>query len=154
MASSSKHTRRPCSSPCLGHSHPHGTNTRIEARRYLDMLHWNTCFVLHRLHHSYGSYHHPCSHTHHSSAQHLPGFIANIDAIRAKGVEAVYCLSVNDRFVMRAWAENTPGTYPDHGTFHAHFYPDHGTFHTHFYPDHGTYFYPDQGTFLNRYFSP
>lgn len=43
------------------------------------------------------------------SAQHLPGFIKHMDEIKAKGVEDVYCLSVNDKFVMRAWAENTEG---------------------------------------------
>ncbi len=41
--------------------------------------------------------------------QHLPGFIAQADALRSKGVTDIFCLSVNDRFVMRAWAENTPG---------------------------------------------
>ena len=33
-----------------------------------------------------------------------------MEALKAKGVEAVYCLSVNDKHVMRAWAESTPGT--------------------------------------------
>ncbi|MBP5858341.1 peroxiredoxin [Marivibrio halodurans] len=40
------------------------------------------------------------------SAKHLPGFIGNIDAIKAKGVDAVACLSVNDPFVMGAWAKD------------------------------------------------
>lgn len=40
------------------------------------------------------------------SAQHLPGFIAQADAIRAKGVDVIYCLSVNDAFVMQAWAKD------------------------------------------------
>jgi glutaredoxin/glutathione-dependent peroxiredoxin len=39
------------------------------------------------------------------SNQHLPGFVANMEAIRAKGVERVACLSVNDPFVMKAWGE-------------------------------------------------
>lgn len=39
------------------------------------------------------------------SAQHLPGFIRNAEAIRAKGVDAIACLSVNDAFVMGAWGE-------------------------------------------------
>jgi alkyl hydroperoxide reductase subunit AhpC len=43
------------------------------------------------------------------SEQHLPGFIKNIGLLREKGVEKVYCLSVNDRFVMRAWAASTSG---------------------------------------------
>ena len=40
------------------------------------------------------------------SAQHLPGFVANAAAIKAKGVDAIYCLSVNDAFVMAAWAKD------------------------------------------------
>jgi peroxiredoxin len=30
-------------------------------------------------------------------------------SLKSKGVDAVYCLSVNDKHVMRAWAENTSG---------------------------------------------
>lgn len=41
------------------------------------------------------------------SAKHLPGFIEKADAIRAKGVDAILCLSVNDAFVMGAWAAAT-----------------------------------------------
>jgi len=37
------------------------------------------------------------------SAQHLPGFIAKASEIKAKGVDAIVCLSVNDAFVMDAW---------------------------------------------------
>ncbi|MGB1884758.1 MAG: peroxiredoxin [Gammaproteobacteria bacterium] len=40
------------------------------------------------------------------SSQHLPGFIQNADAIKAKGVDAIACLSVNDVFVMGAWAND------------------------------------------------
>ena len=40
------------------------------------------------------------------SAQHLPGFVDNSAAFKAKGVDAVYCLSVNDAFVMDAWAKD------------------------------------------------
>src|SRR5207247_2212841 len=39
------------------------------------------------------------------SAKHLPGFIEKADAIRAKGVDRIVCLSVNDVFVMGAWAK-------------------------------------------------
>ena len=37
----------------------------------------------------------------------MPGFLANIDAIKGKGVDTVACISVNDAFVMGAWASNT-----------------------------------------------
>ncbi len=40
------------------------------------------------------------------SAKHLPGFIANADAIRAKGVDTIACVAVNDAFVMGAWAKD------------------------------------------------
>jgi peroxiredoxin len=37
------------------------------------------------------------------SAKHLPGFIQQHGALKAKGVDAIACLSVNDAFVMGAW---------------------------------------------------
>ena len=37
------------------------------------------------------------------SETHLPGFVVNYDAIIAKGVDEVACLSVNDAFVMTSW---------------------------------------------------
>ena len=40
------------------------------------------------------------------SNQHLPGFIEHADAIRAKGVDEIVCLSVNDAFVMGAWGKD------------------------------------------------
>ncbi len=39
------------------------------------------------------------------SEAHLPGFVVNLDAIIAKGVDTVACLSVNDVFVMDAWGK-------------------------------------------------
>jgi len=39
------------------------------------------------------------------SEQHLPGFLAELDAIKAKGVEMVACTAVNDIFVLNAWAK-------------------------------------------------
>jgi len=39
------------------------------------------------------------------SASHLPGFVANADKIKAKGVDDVVCLSVNDAWVMDAWGK-------------------------------------------------
>jgi len=40
------------------------------------------------------------------SEQHLPGFIEHADEIRAKGVDDIVCVSVNDAFVMKAWGED------------------------------------------------
>ncbi len=40
------------------------------------------------------------------SLQHLPGYIANADAIKAKGVDEIVCISVNDAFVMGAWGKD------------------------------------------------
>ncbi|MCR4266754.1 peroxiredoxin [Nitratireductor sp. ZSWI3] len=38
------------------------------------------------------------------SNSHLPGFVENGDAIRARGADGIAVVSVNDHFVMRAWA--------------------------------------------------
>jgi peroxiredoxin len=45
------------------------------------------------------------------SMKHLPGFIEQADAFKAKGVDRLVCLAVNDPFVMKAWADhnNTDG---------------------------------------------
>ena len=37
------------------------------------------------------------------SAKHVPGYLANYEALKAKGVDEVWCISVNDAFVMGAW---------------------------------------------------
>ena len=39
------------------------------------------------------------------SKLHLPGYVANTDKIKAKGIDNIFCLSVNDPFVMNAWGE-------------------------------------------------
>lgn len=38
-------------------------------------------------------------------AKHLPGFVEKFDALKAKGVDTVACLAVNDVFVMDAWGK-------------------------------------------------
>jgi peroxiredoxin len=38
-------------------------------------------------------------------AKHLPGYIENASAIRAKGVDTIACMAVNDVFVMDAWGK-------------------------------------------------
>ena len=39
------------------------------------------------------------------SKLHLPGFVANADKIKERGIENIFCLSVNDPYVMNAWGE-------------------------------------------------
>ena len=39
------------------------------------------------------------------SKLHLPGYVANADKIKSKGIDNIFCLSVNDPFVMNAWGE-------------------------------------------------
>lgn len=40
------------------------------------------------------------------SNQHLPGYIQNAEQIKAKGVDTIACISVNDVFVMDAWGKS------------------------------------------------
>ena len=40
------------------------------------------------------------------SAKHLPGFVQNADALKAKGVDAIACTAANDVFVMDAWGKD------------------------------------------------
>ena len=40
------------------------------------------------------------------SARHLPGFVDKADELKAKGVDEVACVAVNDAFVMQAWGES------------------------------------------------
>ena len=40
------------------------------------------------------------------SAKHVPGYVEHCDAIKAKGVDEIWCISVNDPNVMKAWGES------------------------------------------------
>ena len=52
----------------------------------------------------------PGAYTGTCSTTHVPGFIRNADALRAKGITHIICVSVNDPFVMKAWANDTGAT--------------------------------------------
>jgi glutaredoxin/glutathione-dependent peroxiredoxin len=45
----------------------------------------------------------PGAYTPTCSAKHVPGYLANLDALKGKGVDEVWCVSVNDGYVMAKW---------------------------------------------------
>ncbi|MES2425029.1 MAG: peroxiredoxin [Pseudomonadota bacterium] len=40
------------------------------------------------------------------SAKHVPGYVENFDALKSAGIDEIWCVSVNDAFVMGAWARD------------------------------------------------
>jgi peroxiredoxin len=44
------------------------------------------------------------------SAKHVPSYVANFDALKKKGVDEIWCLSVNDAFVMAVWMRDQKAT--------------------------------------------
>jgi peroxiredoxin len=52
----------------------------------------------------------PGAYTPTCSAQHVPGYIRHYDALKAAGIDEIWCLSVNDAFVMGAWGRDQHAT--------------------------------------------
>jgi peroxiredoxin len=52
----------------------------------------------------------PGAYTPTCSAQHVPSYLRHYDALKSKGVDEIWCLSVNDAFVMGAWGRDQKAT--------------------------------------------
>ena len=52
----------------------------------------------------------PGAYTPTCSAKHVPSYLSNFDALKAKGVDEIWCISVNDAFVMGAWGRDQKAT--------------------------------------------
>jgi peroxiredoxin len=52
----------------------------------------------------------PGAYTPTCSAKHVPSYLAHYDKLKAKGVDEIWCISVNDAFVMGAWGRDQKAT--------------------------------------------
>ncbi|MEO0316237.1 MAG: hypothetical protein RI928_2693 [Pseudomonadota bacterium] len=52
----------------------------------------------------------PGAYTPTCSAQHVPGYVQHAKELKAKGVDEIWCISVNDAFVMGAWGRELKAT--------------------------------------------